>query len=245
MNGAKKAILAVSALGLLAGAPTRGESIVLTFQGLQQGEQVANFYNGGFATFEGHTGSGPGPAFGATFGPTNPGSTADAFVLTDMKHYSAEPTPPEVMLLGDTSVPGGQQTAAAMNVAGGFTSDFSFFYGSIESSDAPQSVQIFSGLNGTGALLGSMALMMTPGSSPDPTNPQAVFTATPEDIPFSGVAHSVVFTGGNQQIVFDNIQFTPAIPAPTSVVLLAESVLCLLVGLGRKQLLGRSHRSAP
>jgi hypothetical protein len=168
-------------------------------------------------------------------------------VLTDMKHYSAEPTPPEVMLLGDNSVPGGQQIAATMNVAGGFISDFSFYYGSIESSDAPQSVRIFSGLNGTGALLGSLSLMMTPGSSasPIPPNPQAVFTATSEDIPFAGVAHSVVFTGGNQQIVFDNIQFLPAVPAPASLVLLGESVLCLLVGLGRKQLLGRSHRAAP
>jgi hypothetical protein len=231
MKGAKKALLAVSALGLLSGAPARGGSIVLTFQGLLNGEQVENFYNAGL----GSMGSGPGPTFGATF-------TADAFVLTDMKHYSGEPTPPEVMLLGDNSVPGGQQIAATMNVAGGLVSDFSFYYGSIESTDAPQSVKIYSGLNGTGTILGSMALMMTPGSSNNPLNPQAVFTATPVDIPFPGVAHSVVFTGGNQQIVFDNIQFTPAVPAPASLVLLAESALCLLVGLGGKHVLGRSHR---
>jgi hypothetical protein len=213
-------VLLAAVLGFSSAIPARGASVVLTFQGLQEGEQVENFYNGGL----GSLGSGPGPAFGATF-------SANAFVLTDSKHYSGEPSAPAVMLLGNNSVPGGQQIAATMNVAGGFVSDFSFFYGSIE---APQSVQIFSGLNGLGTLLGSVTLMMTPGSSSDATNPQAVFTALPVDVPFAGTAHSVVFTGGNQQIVFDDIQFTAVVPEPRSLVLLAIGVALLLALCGRR-----------
>jgi hypothetical protein len=197
-------------LGFSSVSPALGASIVLSFQGLKEGEQVQDYYNGGLGSMN----SGPGPVFGATF-------TADAFVLTDVKHYSMEPTVPEVMLLGDNSVPGGQQIAATMNVAGGFVSDFSFYYGSIESSDTPQFVKIYSGLNGLGTQLASIALTMTPGSSANAANPQAVFTALPVDVPFAGTAHSVVFTGGNQQIVFDNIQFTAVVPEPTSVVLFA------------------------
>ena len=39
-------------------------AVVLTFEGLQNNEQVLNFYNGG----SGGSGSGPGPNYGITFG---------------------------------------------------------------------------------------------------------------------------------------------------------------------------------
>jgi hypothetical protein len=231
MRATKNAVLTASALGLLVGAPARGASIVLTFQGLKQGEQVLSFYSAGLGSMN----SGPGPAFGVTF-------TSNAAVLNDEKHYMGEPTPPEVMLLGNNTVPGGQPVGATMNVAGGFISDFSFYYGAIEGSsrDVPQAVQIFSDANGSGTMLASMNLPMTPGSNL--TGPLAVFTAAPVDIPFAGVARSVVFTGGNQQIVYDNIQFTSAIPEPATLVLVAEGSLCVLVGLGLQGRLGTGRR---
>jgi hypothetical protein len=224
MKATKKAVLFASALGWLVCAPAQGASIVLTFQGLKKGEQILNYYNAGL----GDMNSGPGPAFGVTF-------TSNATMLNDEKHYIGEPSAPEVMLLGNNTVPGGSPVGATMNVAGGFVSDLFFYYGAIEGStrDVPQAVQIYSGADGTGMQLASMNLPMTPGSNT--TGPLAVFTAAPVDIPFAGIAHSVVFTGGNQQIVFDNIQFTPAIPEPGTLVLLAEGCLCVLVGLGLRR----------
>jgi hypothetical protein len=214
MNIANEVLLAASVLGLFAAAPVQGASIVLTFKGLQEGEQIQNYYNGGL----GQLGSGPGPAFGVTF-------TSNALVLTDAKHYFGEPTAPEVMLLGNNSVPGGQQIAATMNVTGGFASDLSFYYGSI---DLPGIVQIFSGPNGTGPMLASLNLPVTsPGND-------AFFTAAPIDIPFAGVADSAVFTGGNQQIVFDNIQLT-TVPEPASLMLLAIGVAVVLIWFARQR----------
>ena len=111
------------------------------------------------------------------------------------------------------------------DVASGFVSDLFLYYGSIA---AQQSVQVFSGLDGTGMMLTSMALPQTS------MNTTAVFSG-PIDISFSGVAHSVIFNGGNNQIVFDNIQIT-TVPEPCSLVLLAEGAFCLLVGLRRRLL---------
>jgi hypothetical protein len=223
MRRTQKAVLAASALGLLGGHSVRGGSIVLTFQGLKENEQVQNYYNGGL----GQLGSGPGPSFGITF-------TGDDLVLTDARHYIGEPTPPEVMLLGNNSAPGGAGVSATMNVAGGFVSDLAFYYGSI---DAPGLVQVFSGPNGTGTMLGSQSLAVTS------TPPDAVFTAAPVDVSFTGVAQSAVFKGGNQQIVFDNIQLTTVgVPGPTSLLLLAEGTACLLVGLGRRLVVGPPGR---
>ena len=42
-----------------------------------------------------------------------------------------------------------------------------------------------------------------------------------QTLAFSGVAHSVVFQGGNDQIGFDDIGFTSAVPEPSSLVLFA------------------------
>ena len=41
----------------------QADPVVLTFDGLQGGEPILNFYNGG----SGGSGSGPGPNFGVTF----------------------------------------------------------------------------------------------------------------------------------------------------------------------------------
>ena len=53
-------------------APIAGNSV--TFDGLQNGEPVLTFYDGGFGGF----GSGPGPAFGVSF---TAGLTADSTVI--------------------------------------------------------------------------------------------------------------------------------------------------------------------
>jgi hypothetical protein len=223
-------------LGIAGGTPARAFSIELTFEGMKQGELVHDFYNGGFALTGnnglGGNGSGPGPDFGVTF-------TNDAVILTDGKHYVGEPTPPGVMLLGDNSVPGGAGVVVMMNASAGFVSDLSFYYGSI---DSPGKVQIFSGTSGTGTLLAQMDLAITT-PMPAPANPVAIFTSSPVDIPFEGIAHSAVFSGGNQQIVFDNVALA-IVPEPGSLTLLVTGIgMCLLVGLGCRPRAARAgHR---
>jgi hypothetical protein len=60
--------------GFLVAAPISGNS--LTFDGLQNGEQVLTYYDGGFGDF----GSGPGPLFGVSFtAGLTAGSTTIAF----------------------------------------------------------------------------------------------------------------------------------------------------------------------
>ncbi len=192
-------------------ASVRGASITMTFAGLKQLEQVGNYYNGQ----TGSMGSGPGPAFGVTF-------SANASVLTDGKSYVGEPSAPEVMLLLNNNAQPGQPISATMDVRLGFVGDLFLFYGSIA---ATQSVQIFSGLDGTGMMLASMALPQTS------MNTTAVFSGS-IDISFSGLAHSAIFNGGNSQIVFDNIQIN-TVPEPCSLVLLTQAAFCGLVGLRR------------
>jgi hypothetical protein len=143
------------------------------------------------------------------------------------------------MLLGDDSVPGGQQIAATMNVAGGFINDFSFYYAAIEASgQEPDFVRVFSGLNGTGSLLASTNLMNTGTTNP----PFAFFTTAPVDMTFSGVAHSAVFTGGNQRVLFDNIGVTSIVPESGSFVLFAQGVALVLLGLRGRLATARTSR---
>jgi hypothetical protein len=193
----------------------------MTFQGLKQFEQVASYYNGGV----GSMGSGPGPAFGVTY-------TPNASVLTNGTSYAGEPSAPEVMLLLNSNAPGGQPISATMDVPSGFISSLVLFYGSI---GATQSVQVFSGLDGTGMMLASMALAQTSMTT------TAIFTG-PITIPFSGVAQSAVFNGGNNQVVFDNIQIN-TVPEPQSLALLADGACVLLVVWKRPLPRSRSRRS--
>jgi hypothetical protein len=50
-----------------------------------------------------------------------------------------------------------------------------------------------------------------------------VFTS-PLNVPFAGTAHSVVFQGGNRQLVCDNITFAAAVPQPSSWIPLATGL---------------------
>jgi hypothetical protein len=94
-----------------------------------------------------------------------------------------------------------------MGVKGGFVGALSFYYINITSSKTnPATVQIFSGLDGGGTLLAKQNLtMVQPGNE--------VFGG-PSTVSFKGIAHSVIFSGGNYQVALDNISIKPASPAP-------------------------------
>lgn len=114
-----------------------------------------------------------------------------------------------------------------MNVAGGFTTGFSFYYA--DQVGFTGTVNVYSGPSGTGTLLASLSLP----STPDPYN---VFV--PVGVTFSGTADSVIFSGAANFIGFDNITLgsgTPTVPEPYSLALLGTGLLGLgLVRARRK-----------
>ena len=175
--------------------PARAESVLLTFEGLQQAEQVLNFYNGG----TGSLGSGG----------TNYGVSFDTYALA-LTHgsYSGEPSPPTIMSLINQHGNPGEPLTVHMDVSGGFQTALTF-YDVVIDQGTHGTIAIYSGLDGTGSQLASMTLDYT-GSTFGPR----------QSLTFSGVAHSVVFEGGNDQIGFDNIGFmTAVVPEPTSLLL--------------------------
>jgi hypothetical protein len=84
-------------------------------------------------------------------------------------------------------------------------------------------MQVYSGFDGTGILLADLTLPIT-----SPMTGPGVFVA--DSLTFSGVAHSIVFDGGNKQLAFDDLTTTSAVPEPPGWYLLAiGGVLCSLV----------------
>jgi hypothetical protein len=192
MNIARRGLLVVAAYALSAGYASAG--VLMTFEGLQNQEQVQDYYNGGLGSF----GSGPGPNFGVTF-------SSDALALIRSSPFPGDPSPPTVLLLGDLSNPfgAGYPLTMTMDVAGGFSQDLNFYDIAI---GRTATVQIWSGLDGTGTMLSQLTLPLLP-----PNN--EVFTGL-VTMPFAGTAESVVFAGGNLQLVFDDISFGPAVSVP-------------------------------
>src|SRR5947207_641840 len=133
MNARIQALTVVAA-GLflvLIGPPVRAQ--VLTFEGLQDVEPVADFYNGGTGAF----GSGPGPNYGITFS-----DNAAGLIDSDdggIGNFGGEPSSDTVLLF--LTGP-----SYFMNVSAGFTTTFSLFY---SSPLVAGTVTIFSGLDGT------------------------------------------------------------------------------------------------
>lgn len=169
---------------------------VINFDGLNGSvyEQVLNYYNGGF----GGAGSGPGPNYGVVF-------SSNAIVGCEQGNSCADtnagnsPSQPNIMFF--LSGP-----AATMDVAGGFTTGFSFDYaGAYEGT-----VNVWSGLDGTGTLLASFSL---------PTTPSPYYVFLPIGVTFAGTAESVEFGGVANYIAFDDVTFgsaTPGVPEPAT-----------------------------
>lgn len=154
------------------------------------GEEVANTYAASGVTFTNVLGLSNDANF--TYYGNAPSSLGVAFVQLD----------------------GQVNTTAYMNVAGGVADGLSFFYST--PSDVPAAIKAYSGLNGTGTLLGSISL----------TANSADYTAwTQVVLSFSGVAQSFDLTGAANVVALDNIS---AVPEPSSLALLLAGAAVVL-----------------
>ena len=108
-----------------------------------------------------------------------------------------------------------------MDVTVGFTQGISFYDIAIE---RVGSVTVYSGLDGTGAVLATLAL---------PTTPEAFGSAT--TLTFDGIAESVKFTGGNDQLVLDNITLLAPVPEPAAWISLTAGLASASVFFARRR----------
>jgi hypothetical protein len=217
----RRQVVLVSVVLLVAAVAAHAASITLTFEGLKDQEEILNYYNGG----TGSLGSGPGPNYGIAFG-------ADSLALISAAHggsgnFTYSPS-------GDTIAFFLSGPGDIMDVAAGFDTGFSFFY---TSPYYTGSVTVWDGLDGTGTLLATLNLGLTPSSCSTGTG-SAYDCWLPVGVSFAGLAKSVVFSGTANYIGFDNITLgssTPGgAPEPASLVMLAAGVLAIAPRLRRR-----------
>lgn len=196
----KQILTGLLGLAFLAGGVANADVIVLDFEGLDDQEAINDFYNGGTSQ-NGNS----GVNYGVAFSP-NTLSIIDADA-GGTGNFGGEPSADTVMffLTGESAI---------MNVAAGFEVGFSFFYSAINNAG---SVDVFSGIDGTGDLLASLDIPTTPSDGGDPSGDFSPFFAI--GVAFDGIAQSVSFAGVQNQIGFDNITFgsdRPIIVNPVS-----------------------------
>jgi hypothetical protein len=202
--------LAVFLCAICSGEARAGLESSITFDEseLVDNDPLLQFYNGG-RTFRG---IGGGPHLGVSF-------TINARVRTQDVLVGDYTKPGFMELMSDT-IREGAGISATMDVSAGFTTGVQFSYASI---DSMGEMKIYSGFDGTGSLLADLLLPIT-----SPMSGPGVFVA--DSLTFSGVAHSIVFDGGNKQLVFDDLTTTFVVPEPPGWYLLAiGGVLCGLV----------------
>jgi hypothetical protein len=174
--------LMVGAAGLaLFGAMPASAATVLTFEGIGDQQPVGNFYAGQGFTFSDAT---------LAIIDSDAGGTGN---------IANEPSPSTVMFFLDTN-------NAILNAVNGFDTGFSFLY----SSSTSAVVNVWSGLNATGKLLGSIDLtaQYSNGCTGDPFGDFCNWTNG--GLSFAGTAHSIDFGGTANRTAYDNITFGSA-----------------------------------
>lgn len=229
-----KKLLQALGMAVLVSATAQAQT-VLNFEGINAAYPSTNyaningFYNGGTSS-QGTSGANLGIAFS---------SNALAICLNTIGFTSGCSNTSRGGLGNPTSQRGGlfflDGVSTFMNRAAGFTTGFSFFYSAIGTGG---SFSVWSGLSGTGTLLGSLALGVTP-SGPCPGYDAGFCPFVAKGLAFAGTAMSVTFAGAANQIVFDDVTFgsdipDTRVPEPTTVALLAGGLM-IVGGMARRR----------
>jgi hypothetical protein len=182
--------------------------ITLTFEGVADNTLVGNFYSELGITFTGANGSIDSDAGGTG-------------------NFANEPSASTVIF--NTSGSG-----ITMNVAGGFTGPFVFFY----DADTIGTVNVKSGANGGGSTLGSAGILNNRGGcnaagDPNPAGaPGNIACWTQVSIPFSGTALSVTLPGSAAFYMYDSFSFVvpdAGVPEPGSLGMVVIGGLAVLL----------------
>ena len=151
-NNTKKLTLAVGALMGLAAMQAHASTIVLPLGGLHTGANILNYFDGGSDSVPN---DGTGPNLGITFSSNATVQKAGSNAATGAGKFENEPSGQGEILYFSSANPA---TANALNFAAGFTG-VSFSYSLSANSSAFAGVaDLWSGLNGTGTLLGTLSL---------------------------------------------------------------------------------------
>ncbi|MEP7247148.1 MAG: VPLPA-CTERM sorting domain-containing protein [Gammaproteobacteria bacterium] len=191
-------LISVFAAGLLSAAPAF--SATLDFEGASSFGSIDRYYDGGT-----DQNGGAGTNYGLSFGLDALGLSNDVLG----PYYSNAPSPGTVM----TAV--GQD--AALNSISGFGGQASLWYSSTENT----SVSIYSGLNGTGALLGTFDLIANATNGGCSDSPFCFWQQA--TVSFSDIAHSIQFGTAANVAGFDNVTVAP-VPLPAAGWLLVSAL---------------------
>jgi hypothetical protein len=173
----------------------KAEAVILDFEGIGNTAQIGNFYNGDGVSFD-----------------NNARASIDNDVQPGGGSFENEPSPNTVMDF--------RGTGTIMNVAGGGFDAFSTYY-SAGNQNQPGSIELFSGLNGTGTSLATLTNLLTPTSGNGVNDRFTTFSLA--SFNNFGTAQSVRFGGTANQILFDNVNFNPVnsstqVPEPFTVI---------------------------
>jgi PEP-CTERM motif len=218
-------ILKLTALiAALTATPASATVISLNFEGIAPHPNgnnvlVQNYYNGGTSS----NGS-SGTNFGVGFSANSLAICLNTLSIVCSNTSRGGIGDPTSQLGGLFFLTG---ASSIMNVAAGFDTGFSFNYTAFSRAG---SVGVYDGLNGTGALLATLALPTTTSGPCVGYNAQFC-SFKPVGVSFSGIAKSVSFAGVANQIVFDDITFGSVTPGPGAVPEPATWAM-MLVGFG-------------
>lgn len=193
-------LFSIAALALITATPAfAGAPFLVDFEkNWDYGVDVNTYYSGGTAA-DGSSGSNLGVSFVNMSGLSNDSA---------FSYYANAPT----MLGTAYAYTYAETDKAYMNVADGVDNTLSFFYASPNAVSG--AVVVYSGLNGTGTVLGSFDLAANSSFAYD--------TWTQKTLTFNGSAKSFDFTASANGVGLDNIA---AVPEP-------ETFAMLLAGLG-------------